>query len=210
MGGRSARWLGGVAARARELKSKIRNVLASRGRLRWPRSSVSESGGSENAIRSDGELLNGGAPQMNILSQRMLRVVLLALLPLMGSQQGNAADKESPIWFEITTETGMPNLENNLRYLTTHEKRCLTRAKLHRFFPVLDHPALASCHLGDALPGKVNVVYPLVCEAHGATGQAIWETNLRRSIGTLNIKLGGKNMTFFQRITASDLGGCGR
>jgi hypothetical protein len=50
----------------------------------------------------------------------------------------------------------------------------------------------------------------LVCEAHETTGQAIWKTNLQQSVGTLNIKLGGKNMTFFQRITASDRGGCGR
>jgi hypothetical protein len=104
----------------------------------------------------------------------------------------------------------MPNLENNLRYLTTHEKRCLTTAELHRFFPVLDHPALAGCHLGVAVPREVSVVYPLVCEAHGTTGQAIWETNVGRSVGTLNIKLGGMNMTFFQRVTASDRGGCGR
>jgi hypothetical protein len=146
---------------------------------------------------------------MNILAQRGMRFLLLGLLPLLGSQHGSARDEESPNWFEITTETGMPNLENNLRYLTTHEKRCLTRAELHRFFPVLDHPALAGCHLGVAVLREVSVVYPLVCEAHQTTGQAIWETNLQQSVGTLNIKLGGKNMTFFQRITASDRGGCG-
>jgi hypothetical protein len=147
---------------------------------------------------------------MNIPGERGMRFLLLALVPLVGSQQGSTRDEESPSWFEITTETGMPNLENNLRYLTTHEKRCLTRAELHRFFLVLEHPALAGCHLGGAVLREVGVEYPLVCEAHETTGQAIWETNVRQSVGTLNIKLGGKNMTFFQRITASDRGGCGR
>src|SRR5712664_3638337 len=84
-----------------------------------------------------------------------MRFLLLALLPLVGSQQGSAREEDPPAWFEITTETGMPNLEDNLRYLTTHEKRCLTRAELHRFFPVLDHPALAGCHLGVAVLREV-------------------------------------------------------
>jgi hypothetical protein len=183
MGGRSVRSRGPRCA-GRRLGRKIRNALGSRGGLRWSRH------GTEGGVG--------------------MRLLLLALLPLVASQQGSARDEESPTWFEITTETGMPNLENNLRYLTTHEKRCLTRAELHRFFPVLDHPALAGCHLGVAVPREVSVVYPLVCEAHGTTGQAIWETNVGQSVGTLNIKLGGKNMTFFQRVTASDRGGCGR
>jgi hypothetical protein len=138
-----------------------------------------------------------------------MRWLLFVLLLSMGSQQGSARDERSPGWFEITTETGMPNLENNLRYLTTHEKRCLTVAELYKFFPVLDHPTLSGCHLGSAVPRESSVVYPLVCEAHQTTGQAIWETNMRQYVGTLSIKLGGKNMTFFQRITASNLGECG-
>lgn len=36
--------------------------------------------------------------------------------------------------YEITTETGMPHLENNLRYADTREKRCLSQQDLATAF----------------------------------------------------------------------------
>jgi hypothetical protein len=44
----------------------------------------------------------------------------------------------------------------------------------------------------------------------GTTGEATWRFERNRSIGTLNVKLGGKNMTFFQRVTAHALHGCSK
>jgi len=49
----------------------------------------------------------------------------------------------------------------------------------------------------------------LVCEGgHGTTGRAIWQLGRTHSVGTLSVKLGGKNMTFSQRVTARALGAC--
>lgn len=115
----------------------------------------------------------------------------------------------TPALYEITTEVGMPHLEEALRYTITHQKLCLTRDRLHHLFPILSHPALAGCQLGTALRRADSVSYPLVCESHhGTTGAAHWQSGGQRVIGTLDVKLGGKNMTFYQRITAIALGAC--
>jgi len=112
-------------------------------------------------------------------------------------------------FYEVTTETGMPHLEENLRYTTTRERVCLTHQSLTTAFPVLDHPALRGCRLQDESKRGDIVSYTLACEAgHGTTGQAVWHMDAKRITGTLNIKLGGKNMTFYQRVTAVPLGEC--
>ncbi len=49
--------------------------------------------------------------------------------------------------YEVTTETGMPHLEENLRYTTTREKACLAHQALAAAFPILEHPALHGCGL---------------------------------------------------------------
>jgi hypothetical protein len=101
--------------------------------------------------------------------------------------------------YDVVIETGMPNLEENLRYATTREERCLTQEDFASIFPILKHPSLADCHLD-------KVTYVLACEGnHGTTGQASWRRDADRIRGTLTVKLGGKNMTLFQRVTAKRL-----
>ena len=39
--------------------------------------------------------------------------------------------------YEVITETGMPHLEENLRYAVTRENRCLTGEDLASAFPIL-------------------------------------------------------------------------
>jgi hypothetical protein len=114
-----------------------------------------------------------------------------------------------PGLYEFTTETSMPNLEENLRYTTTHERRCLTYEDLAGVFPVLSHPALKGCRLGAESREDDVVSYALMCEGgHGTTGDARWELGERRIAGTLRVKLGGKNMTFHQRVIAIPVGEC--
>jgi hypothetical protein len=61
--------------------------------------------------------------------------------------------------------------------------------------------------LGDTL--SYTLAYTLTCEAgHGTTGEATWRIEEQRIRGTLNVKLGGKNMTFYQRVTALPVGSC--
>jgi hypothetical protein len=111
--------------------------------------------------------------------------------------------------YEVITETGMPHLEENLRYATTRENRCLTDEELASAFPILKSASLADCKLRREGPHGDAVSYLLVCDGgHGTTGSASWRVGEQSSVGTLNVKLGGKNMTFFQRVTAKPLGRC--
>ena len=103
----------------------------------------------------------------------------------------------------------MPHLEENLRYSITHEKRCLRRPDLARAFPVLEHPSLQGCHLEAGAQADHAAEYRLVCAGnHGTTGEAVWQLGERQIVGTLHVKLGGKNMTFYQRVTAIEVGAC--
>jgi len=98
--------------------------------------------------------------------------------------------------YDVVIETGMPNLEDNLRYTTTREERCLSEEDLATVFPILKHPSLAGCALD-------KVTYVLACEGnHGTTGRATWRREAKILHGTLDVKLGGKNMTLYQRVTA--------
>jgi len=89
----------------------------------------------------------------------------------------------------------MPHLEENLRYATTREQRCLQPDDLDSLFPILRHPSLEGCHLNDR--------YRLVCaNPQVASGAARLDAAGERIAGTLDIKMGGKNMTFSQRVEA--------
>lgn len=111
--------------------------------------------------------------------------------------------------YEIVTETSMPHLEENLRYTKTREQQCFTAEQLTSAFAVLAQTAFAGCVLRHQDTEADTVSYRLVCDGNsGTTGTASWRRAERVSYGTLNVKLGGKNMTFSQRITATDLGEC--
>lgn len=111
--------------------------------------------------------------------------------------------------YEVTTETGMPHLEENLRYAVTTENRCLTGGDLVSAFSILKSASLADCKLGHERRQGDAVSFLLVCDGgHGTTGNASWRVGEQSIVGTLNVKLGGKNMTFFQRVTAKPLGRC--
>lgn len=111
--------------------------------------------------------------------------------------------------YDIVTETSMPHLEENLRYTKTRNQQCLTAEELTSAFSALTQTSLAGCALHHEGTEADTDSYRLVCDgSSGTTGMATWRRAERVSYGALNVKLGGKNMTFSQRITATDLGGC--
>ncbi len=116
--------------------------------------------------------------------------------------------KLPPRLYALTTETLMPHLEENLRYTITHAQRCVQEDDLRRLFPVLDHPALQGCTLQDGRRELGTRSYTLVCTARDTQGHASWQLDKQHLSGTLEIRLGGKNMTFSQRIHARALGPC--
>lgn len=120
-----------------------------------------------------------------------------------------AAEVTPPRLYEITTETVMPHLEENLRYANTREERCLAHQELPAAFPILSHAALNGCKLEYESRQDDIVSYLLVCEGgYGTTGRATWRVGEHQLSGKLTVKLGGKNMTFYQRVTARPLGDC--
>jgi hypothetical protein len=111
--------------------------------------------------------------------------------------------------YAITTETGLPHLEENLRYAIERTQRCLTRGDLGSAFPILQHASLAGCRLREQSHDEDTLTYDLVCETSAATtGTATWRIGEHVIRGTLDVKLGGKNMTFFQRVTGTLIGEC--
>jgi hypothetical protein len=111
--------------------------------------------------------------------------------------------------YDVVIETTMPHLEENLRYTKIREDRTLTRKDLPRAFPILQHPSLQGCKLGNEQQLADSVTYSLVCEGENtSTGSARWYSWNEQIRGVLNVKFGGKNMTASQRITATSLGKC--
>ena len=113
--------------------------------------------------------------------------------------------------YELTTQMGMPNLEENLRYTLRHTQECLTGRMLVTVFPILEHPALQGCSLQDELRNGTTLSYRLICAGgHGTKGEATWKFEKPMVRGVLHVTLGGKNMTFYQKVTAIPLGSCTR
>jgi hypothetical protein len=111
--------------------------------------------------------------------------------------------------YELTTELGMPHLEENLRYTLRHTRECLTDRMLTTVFPILEHPALSGCSLRDELRDGTTVSYKLICDGgHGTKGEATWRFERPAIRGVLHITLGGKNMTVYQKVTAIPLVSC--
>jgi hypothetical protein len=138
-----------------------------------------------------------------------LGVCTLGLLGAFSAARVCASETMSARLYELVTETGMPHLEENLRYAVTRERRCLTGEDLASAFPVMKSASLADCRLRRESRHGESVSYRLVCNGgHGTTGSASWRVGERLMVGTLNVQLGGKNMTFFQRVTAKPLGQC--
>ncbi|MFL6547477.1 MAG: DUF3617 domain-containing protein [Povalibacter sp.] len=139
------------------------------------------------------------------------RLVLLVFSLLIAFIVASAAALETmPAGlYEVITEIGMPHLEENLRYAVTRETRCFTNEDLASAFPILSHASLADCKLQHESWNGDVLSYLLVCDGgHGTSGSASWQIDEHLIVGTLNVKLGGKNMTFFQRVTARPLGQC--
>ncbi len=114
-----------------------------------------------------------------------------------------------PGTYDITAQTVMPHLEENLRYATTRERRCLRSHDLPSVFPILRHQSLEGCELGDASRHGDTIRYLLVCKnPHVATGAARLDAGPGRITGILEVKMGGKNMTFSQRVDAARQGNC--
>jgi hypothetical protein len=112
--------------------------------------------------------------------------------------------------YELVTTTNMPHLEENLRYTEIREERCLGHEDLATAFSALRHPALKGCKLGNETRDDNEALhYELACkEGNGTKGKATWRITESGIVGVLSLKMGGKNLTFGQRIDGKSLGAC--
>ncbi len=138
-----------------------------------------------------------------------LFICILASLATPVALPARAADVPATRLYAIITEIGMPHLEENLRYATTREEKCLSEDELFVRFPVLHHVALRDCKLDPESRAVQQASFRLDCSGgHGTTGGAVWRLGEHQLRGRLDVKLGGKNMTFYQTVTALPLGAC--
>ncbi len=111
--------------------------------------------------------------------------------------------------YNVAVQTSMPHLEENLRYTKTTWTTCLTRSALLVAFPALRENAFNECRLAKQDSSENEASYRLVCPlSSGTTGIAKWRFDASHLAGSLEVKLGGKNMTFHQRVTAKRVGAC--
>jgi hypothetical protein len=105
--------------------------------------------------------------------------------------------------YSITARIVMPHLEENLRYATVYERRCLRQDEAGSLFPVLRNQTLTGCRLEFAETIGETIRYQLRCNTEQvATGNARLDSGGGRVRGILNVKMGGKNMTFSQHVEA--------
>jgi hypothetical protein len=126
-----------------------------------------------------------------------------------GTATWAAEETIRPGVYDIAGQVTMPHLEESLRYATTRERRCLPGDEPSGVFSVLRYESLAGCKLRDRDQQGDTTYYFLRCEnPNAATGLARLETRADRIFGVLEIKMGGKNMTFSQRIEGTRQGEC--
>lgn len=112
--------------------------------------------------------------------------------------------------YEIVAHYGMPHLDENLRHARSKEFRCLSEAgELSTLFPVLRDSSMQGCTLAHPLTDERDTSYRLVCSSSQApTGTARLQVQPGHVSGMLQVKGGGKNMTYSQSVVATRTGDC--
>ena len=111
--------------------------------------------------------------------------------------------------YDLTTQTVLPHLEEALRYATTRARQCLRQPDASALFPLLRHPAFAGCSLVPAAQAGEGLQFILRCaNPEAASGSAVFVADAGQLSAVLEVKMGGKNMTLSQRLTAPRVGPC--
>jgi hypothetical protein len=115
---------------------------------------------------------------------------------------------EPPGNYTVTARPILPHLDAMRRIATTAERRIETGTAAARS-PVLDQPALRGCALGRETRRGHSADYVLECRsARVAAGTAQVTVTPVGVTATLDVEMGGKNMTLRQRVDARRLGPC--
>ena len=110
--------------------------------------------------------------------------------------------------YQIESQMLLPHLEE-MRRISEHQSLCVDGADALGFFPVALQPALRGCALVADPDAAAEMDYVLICKSvNGASGHARLAVNGATVKGVLEAKMGGKNMTFSQHVTAHHEGAC--
>lgn len=110
--------------------------------------------------------------------------------------------------YHIESQMLLPHLEE-MRRISEHQSLCVGAAEALGFFPVALQPALRGCALVARPETDAALDYVLVCKSvNGASGYARLAVDGDNVKGVLEAKMGGKNMTFSQHVTAQREGDC--
>jgi len=114
-----------------------------------------------------------------------------------------------PGLYELTAQTVLPHLEESLRYATTRTRQCLATQEASALFPLLRHQAFSGCSLELESASEAEAHFSLHCSnPQAATGAAHFALQPGGFQAVLDLKMGGKNMTLSQRLSAPRLGAC--
>ena len=114
-----------------------------------------------------------------------------------------------PGLYEVEVRISLPNVQNVAppKLLTL----CIAPADLRSgraFFVQSDNP-LKHCDLMDYRPVSATVVYRIVCQGpNRGNAAAVFETTSAAYRGTINMNMGGKNMTMTETQTGRRIGAC--
>ena len=110
--------------------------------------------------------------------------------------------------YRLASQLLMPHLDE-MRRTSSASEACLAPLAPEALFPVFAQYALGGCRLGYPKDSGDSVDYVLVCaSARVASGTARLVRSDAGVVGTLAVKMGGKNMTFSQRVVAERVGDC--
>jgi hypothetical protein len=139
-----------------------------------------------------------------------LLIVLMFVAPIVAmSLSATAAPLVSPGEYDLRTRMVMPHLDE-MRRSERHQRLCMDEAATAAsLFPVLEQPALRGCTLDHAQADGPDTSFVLVCaSSRVASGTARLSQDGNLIEGVLEVKMGGKNMTFAQYVAAVRVGGC--
>lgn len=158
-----------------------------------------------------GTTRNDSDRRMTGRSTAALRGARVPLGMLFGLIAG-AAQAEALVFpagnYALVAQMIMPHLDE-MRRVRTEETQCLGGDEPGALFPVLRQPALRGCRLAYETRSEETRDYVLECaSARVASGRANLRLASGRITGMLEVKMGGKNMTFSQRVVATPQGDC--
>ncbi len=138
-------------------------------------------------------------------------IVKASLLSLYVTTTLNSyATAMQPGLYEIQIETNMPNMYNQ-EWEPTHVKECLTESdiKSGRAYRGPRGTQYSNCELLDYKNLNNKITYHSVCPGPNApSGHGTFAYTDNMFKGTVNMQMGGKNMTMVQKYTARRVADC--